>query len=155
MTLIWPGEKAGEDLMLVVTEEGRRGCFLCSKHWSDDFVKQHSKLKKFLYKDPNPSFINLHTEVSEVSGKLICVAVAGIVPQIHWLGNNFFFPVITEEVSFVHVPASGMLIIQLCFAEELSMHKRLTVNLDVWVQMSSWMDALNGHFKSVSLFPII
>lgn len=55
--------------------------------------------------------------------KLICVAVAGIVPPIHLLGNNFLFPVITEEVPFVHVPASGMLITQMCFAEDLSMHK--------------------------------
>lgn len=32
MTLISQAEKAGEDLMLIVTEEGRKGCFLFTKY---------------------------------------------------------------------------------------------------------------------------
>jgi len=60
--------KIGEDLMLDLTESGRKVCFHCTKHWSSHFTEHPSKLKKFLYKEPEPSFINLYMEVSN-SGK--------------------------------------------------------------------------------------
>lgn len=79
MTLISQGEKAGEDLMIVVTDEGRKGCFLCTRHWSDNFIKHIQNSKSFSTESQIHLLLIYIQKFLKFLEKLIYVAVAGIV----------------------------------------------------------------------------